>query len=72
MRLAAVARAGGVRQWWLDRSVRAKGMIVVSAPLIALVGVTVASLVLQGAERQERAVSQMESEFTRLRIPGSG
>ena len=38
---------GRLRRWWLDRSVRVKGMIVVAVPLIALVGVTSAILVLQ-------------------------
>jgi hypothetical protein len=29
-------RPGRLRRWWLDRSVRVKGMIVVAAPPIAL------------------------------------
>jgi signal transduction histidine kinase/ActR/RegA family two-component response regulator len=49
--------SGRLRQWWLDRSVRAKGMIVVAVPLIALIAVTSASLVLQSNERQERQVA---------------
>ncbi|HTZ27422.1 MAG TPA: ATP-binding protein [Streptosporangiaceae bacterium] len=64
IRLAAVARPSGVRRWWLDRSVRVKGMIAVSAPLIALAAVTVASLLLQAAERQERDAEQVESNLT--------
>jgi signal transduction histidine kinase/ActR/RegA family two-component response regulator len=44
-------------QWWLNRSVRVKGTIVVAIPLIALLAVTVASLVLQHNERQERSVA---------------
>jgi signal transduction histidine kinase/ActR/RegA family two-component response regulator len=40
-------------------------MIAVSTPLIALLGVTVASLVLQAAERQERSVALVESSYTR-------
>jgi signal transduction histidine kinase/ActR/RegA family two-component response regulator len=64
MRLAAAARPAGARRWWLDRSVRVKGMIVVSAPLIALAAVTVASLLLQAAERQERDAEQVESNLT--------
>ena len=46
-----------LRQWWLDRSVRAKGLIVVAVPLIALAGTAAASLALQYQERSERAVS---------------
>jgi signal transduction histidine kinase/CheY-like chemotaxis protein len=48
---------GRLRRWWLDLSVRAKGMIVVAVPLIALVAVTSASLALQYSERQERTVA---------------
>ena len=40
----AAARPGRLPQWWLDRSVRAKGTIAVAFPLIALIAVTVASL----------------------------
>jgi PAS domain S-box-containing protein len=43
-----------LRQWWLDRSVRTKGLIVVSVPLIILVAVSVASLAVQLTEHQER------------------
>jgi hypothetical protein len=32
-----------LQQWWLDRSVRAKGLIVVAVPLIALAGTAAAS-----------------------------
>jgi len=32
----AAIRPGRLRRWWLDRSVRVKGTIVVAAPLIAL------------------------------------
>jgi hypothetical protein len=32
----AAVRPGRLRRWWLDRSVRVKGTIVVAAPLIAL------------------------------------
>jgi hypothetical protein len=54
--LPAAGRPGRFRQWWLDRSVRAKGLIVVAVPLIALIG-TSASLALQYQERQERAAA---------------
>src|ERR1700751_337864 len=59
----AEVRPGPVRQWWLDRPVRAKGMIAVAFPLIALVAVTVASLMLQYNERQERAVAMAASRL---------
>jgi signal transduction histidine kinase/CheY-like chemotaxis protein len=61
---AAAARPGRLPQWWLDLSVRAKGMIVVAFPLIALVAVTVASLVLQHSERQERMVALAASKLS--------
>ena len=47
----------GLRQWWLDRSLRAKGLIVVAVPLIALMGITSANLLLQQNESSERNVS---------------
>jgi len=47
----------GLRRWWLDRSVRTKGLIVVAVPLIALLGITSANLVLQQLETNERTVS---------------
>ncbi len=40
-------QARGLRQWWLDRSLRVKGLIVVAVPLIALMGITSANLLLQ-------------------------
>jgi signal transduction histidine kinase/ActR/RegA family two-component response regulator len=47
----------GIRRWWLDRSLRAKGLIVVAVPLIALLGITSANLALQRDESSERTVS---------------
>jgi CHASE3 domain sensor protein len=47
----------GLRQWWLDRSLRAKGLIVVAVPLIALMSITLANLMLQHDENNERSVS---------------
>ena len=47
----------GFRRWWLDRSLRAKGLIVVAVPLIALMGVTSANLLLLQNESSERTVS---------------
>lgn len=57
-------RTGRLPQWWLDRSVRAKGMIAVAFPLIALIAVTVASLVLQYNEQQERTVALAASRLS--------
>jgi len=45
-----------LRRWWLDRSVRTKGLIVIAVPLIALAGTASAGLVLQYNESQERQV----------------
>jgi signal transduction histidine kinase/ActR/RegA family two-component response regulator len=50
-------RPGRLHQWWLDLPVRAKGLIVVAVPLLALVGTTSASLVLQYQEHQDRTVA---------------
>jgi signal transduction histidine kinase len=50
-------QAHGLRRWWLDRSLRAKGLIVVAVPLVALLGITSANLALQQSESSERAVS---------------
>jgi signal transduction histidine kinase/ActR/RegA family two-component response regulator len=46
-----------LQRWWLDRPVRTKGLIVIAIPLIALIGTTSASLVLQYNESQERHVA---------------
>jgi signal transduction histidine kinase/ActR/RegA family two-component response regulator len=48
---------GRLRRWWLDRSLRAKGRIVVAVPLIALMAVTLANLLLQNSESHERTAS---------------
>jgi len=50
-------QAGGLRRWWLDRSLRTKGLIVVAVPLIALLGITSANQLLQQDESSQRAVS---------------
>jgi signal transduction histidine kinase/AmiR/NasT family two-component response regulator len=50
----AADQARGPRQWWLDRSLRAKGLIVVAVPLIALMGITAANLLLQQKESNAR------------------
>jgi signal transduction histidine kinase/ActR/RegA family two-component response regulator len=54
----------GLRQWWLDRSVRVKGMVVVVVPLLALILIVLASLVLQSNERQERRVGRAASALS--------
>jgi signal transduction histidine kinase/CheY-like chemotaxis protein len=53
-----------MHRWWLDRSMRAKGMVVVAVPLIALIAVTSASLALEQNERQERSVALTASTLT--------
>jgi len=63
--VTAAGRPGRLPQWWLDLSVRAKGMIAVAFPLIALIAVTAASLVLQHSERQERTPSVRSRGTTR-------
>jgi signal transduction histidine kinase/ActR/RegA family two-component response regulator len=55
--LPAAGSPGRLQQWWLDRPVRAKGLIVVAIPLIALLGATSASLALQYNEQQQRTVA---------------
>jgi signal transduction histidine kinase/DNA-binding response OmpR family regulator len=45
-----------VRRWWLNRSVRAKGLIVVAVPLIALIATTTVNMIVQSAERDQRTV----------------
>jgi signal transduction histidine kinase/CheY-like chemotaxis protein len=52
-----MVQAHGIRQWWLDRSVRTKGLIVVAVPLIALMGLASANLLLQQDESHERTGS---------------
>jgi signal transduction histidine kinase/ActR/RegA family two-component response regulator len=59
----SLVRPSRLRQWWLDRSVLVKGMIVVSIPLAALLGITSASLVLQASEQQERRVGTAASSL---------
>jgi signal transduction histidine kinase/ActR/RegA family two-component response regulator len=51
---SAGSSPGWLQRHWLDMSVRAKGMIAVTLPLLALFAVGAASLVLQYNERQER------------------
>jgi len=53
-----------LRRWWLDRSVRTKGMIVIAVPLVALVATTTASLTLQASERQVRQVARAASALS--------
>jgi PAS domain S-box-containing protein len=53
----AAAQRRRLHRWWLDRSVRTKGLIVVAIPLIALTAITGANLALQYNERQARSVA---------------
>jgi hypothetical protein len=53
----AAAQRRWLHRWWLDRSVRTKGLIVVAIPLIALTAITGANLALQYNERQARSVA---------------
>jgi signal transduction histidine kinase/DNA-binding NarL/FixJ family response regulator len=48
---------GLLREWWLDRSVRVKDLILFAVPVIALVGTVSANLVLQHSEQQQRSVA---------------
>jgi signal transduction histidine kinase/ActR/RegA family two-component response regulator len=63
MRSNATSSAAGagqvhwLRQWWLDRLLRTKGLIVVALPLVTLMGLTSANLLLQRAEGHERTDS---------------
>ena len=50
-------QAHGIRQWWLNQSVRAKGLIVVAVPLIALMGLTWANLLLHQNDSDVRSIS---------------
>jgi signal transduction histidine kinase/AmiR/NasT family two-component response regulator len=50
-------RQRGLRRWWLDLSLRRKGLIVVAVPLIALLGTTSANLELQRDENAQRTIS---------------
>ena len=40
--------------WWLNRSVRTKGLAVVAVPMLALLAVTGSGLVLQMQQHRER------------------
>jgi signal transduction histidine kinase/ActR/RegA family two-component response regulator len=61
---SAAVRPGRMQRWWLNRPVRAKGMVVVAIPMIALIAVTSASLVLEHNERQERNVALTASTLS--------
>jgi CHASE3 domain sensor protein len=61
---SAEVHPGSMHRWWLDRPMRAKGMVVIAVPLIALIAVSSASLALEANERQERSVSMTASALT--------
>jgi signal transduction histidine kinase/ActR/RegA family two-component response regulator len=46
-----------LRQWWLNRPLKAKGLIVVAVPLFALICTTSASLAFTHDESQQRTVA---------------
>jgi PAS domain S-box-containing protein len=52
-----------LRRWWLNLPVRAKGLIVIAVPLIALIGTTSASLALQYREGQQRTAATASSNL---------
>jgi signal transduction histidine kinase len=52
-----------LRRWWVNRSVRAKGLIVIAIPLIALIGIGTTSLVLANSESQARATANRASRL---------
>ncbi|MGN6680561.1 MAG: ATP-binding protein [Streptosporangiaceae bacterium] len=49
---------GGLSRWWLNRPVRAKGMIAIVVPLVALLVTAAASLGLQIREQEARDVGR--------------
>ncbi len=50
-------------RWWLNRSIRSKGLVVIAIPLTALIVIASASLALESHERQVRAVSTHASNL---------
>ncbi len=61
---AGTDRPLGLRRWWLDRSLRSKGLIVITIPLVALFATTSASLVLQHSQSQDRAAGVSARSLT--------
>jgi PAS domain S-box-containing protein len=61
----AAGHRSWLHRWWLDRSVRTKGLIVVAIPLIIMVFLTSASLLLEHSERQARKVSLASSALSK-------
>jgi signal transduction histidine kinase/ActR/RegA family two-component response regulator len=60
---------GGLSRWWLNRPVRAKGMIAIAVPLIALLVTAAASLGLQIREQDARQVGR--ANFDLISAAGS-
>lgn len=50
-------------RWWLNRSIRSKGLVVIAIPLTALTVIASASLALESHERQVREVSTHASNL---------
>ncbi len=61
-------RARDLRRWWLNRSVRSKGLVVVAGPLIALLVITSASLALQYYEQQVRSIALASSDLDKAAL----
>jgi signal transduction histidine kinase/ActR/RegA family two-component response regulator len=53
-----------ISRWWLDRSVRTKGLIVIAIPLLALISTTSTNLVLQRIESHQRGALHVASAVT--------
>jgi signal transduction histidine kinase/CheY-like chemotaxis protein len=62
--LAGTDQPRGLRRWWLNRSLRSKGLIVITIPLVALFATTSASLVLQHSQSQDRAAGVTARSLT--------
>ena len=60
----AASGRGRLRQWWQDRPVRLKGLLVIAVPLIVLIGTTVVTLALQHVEQSERSVAAADLNLT--------
>ena len=63
-RSTALEAPRGMSRWWLDRSIRIKGLTVVAIPMMALIAVTSASVVLSQEERSERRVAIAANTLT--------
>ncbi|HEX6359027.1 ATP-binding protein [Actinophytocola sp.] len=60
----AILRPTRLRRWWVGRSVRVKGLIVVAIPLIALIGIGITGLVLADSASDARATARRASALS--------